>query len=62
MKKMKPLFIPGSIHFIAAVSTVLILASCNQGKMPAKKPVQPHYPGPRPFSCGIGAKIDVWGY
>ena len=39
MKKMKPLLVPGSIHFIAAVSTVLILASCNQSKMPAQKPV-----------------------
>jgi hypothetical protein len=40
MKKIRMLFAPGSFRFIAALIIVLILAACNQSKMPSKKPVQ----------------------
>jgi len=39
MKRIRILLAPGSIRVITAVIILLILAACNQRKMPSKKPV-----------------------
>ena len=39
MKRIRILLAPGSIRVITALIIVLILAACNQSKMPSKKPV-----------------------